>query len=782
MILLAVSAAYALGPTTVGLREPLGSQVSQIAVSDDQEWIVTVDGGSGVLLVADPSSFDVYEVWTCSGAAGVAVVPTSGGYGFWTGCADGTVAVWEVDSSGDLTFDSVAVSDGPIVSVDTDGDSVFALADESGLVVYAVDPSTHALATSGSWGGAFGTDSFVDSVAIDNRLVVVHSGARLSWVDTSTGSIASETESLAADWNDGYRYNGAAVLLADEDGDLVRWDASTGYSILQSGVGDAVRGVVVDEDGGFALVSTDVEAVIYEWSGGLGSPVATLADGGDLYDMVVTDGYVWAITGGEELAVLTDRPWVEAGDPTPDSGTAGTTITVPFHADTAGEWRVRVGGTTAEDGTLLASGTAEAGEDVTASFDIDATFAEGINRVWVFVEAGGLVGHDAVFVTVDNPPSTVHLVEGQVGIGDGSVSVYIDGITDEDLAGYTVYLSATAFTADDFPTGGPAFDGPAEDDDVDAVNAPRSVSAAPGEDVEVGFGHLVNGTTYYVAVRATDDNANEGPMSAVIAATPEETFSASELRGDPGGYCATTTPAAGLGLALAGLVTTLTRRRRGGRSLAAVAVVGLSALAVSTPAHAAEGGKGPHFHARITAGPVTLADPYVTEVFGEWNVLARGEYGYTNRFFEFGLGAGYFHKSGYLLTSSGETSNEDDRLTIIPLSATATLRLDFFNEQIVVPVGRIGGDYWMWKEKWWTADGSDAVDKRTGGKLGWHWGAGAWILLDPLDRRAASELEAKTGIQDSFLTLEYRQTSMQHSDVLLDFSDREFLVGVKCDF
>lgn len=773
-----VGAAWAGEPTRLGTTLAIGSDVRQLAATEDGLWIALVDGGSGALVLVDTASFLPYELAACAEAGGVATdTPSGGGYRFWVGCGDGSVTMMELDAAGNAALASYEVAGGPIRAIETDGVSVFVAAEEdSSLRVYGLDADSGAALTGGGWGGSLASDQVEDTVLLDGRFVVIHGGDNVSWVDTSTGNASSSQENLGGrDFVDGAAYGATNVYLADASGAVVRFDPSTEFSILLDDVATTVTGVAVVEEEGFLAVATGDEVRFHTFSGTPGAEIGAVEGVGDVGDMVYVDGYLYGVDAQDQLVVLTDRPWVEAGDPSPESAVAGDEVTFSFTADVDGAWTVVVGGTALIDGVEVASGTLTAGEEISASVVVDDAFAEGLNRVWIFVEAGGLVGHDAVVVTVDNPPSVVRLTEGDVGFGDESVLVSFDGIDDADLASYTVYLSGEPFTAGDWPTGGPAFTGPT--DDLDRVGAPATVAAAPGEPVDVSFSHLLNGTTYYVAVRATDANGNEGPMSDVIAATPQETWSASELRGDPGGYCASAPARTGVLLLAAGLAATLLRRRG-----AALAGAGLLVGLGAGEARAAEPEtEKPRFHAQISGGLANLADPYVQDVFGDWNVMARGSYGVTTRLVELDLGAGYHRAGGYLLTADGGTSNEDTHLTIFPLSLSATLRLDFFREQLIVPAAGVGGDYWMWKEKWWTED-EDEDSARSGGKLGWHWNAGGWLLLDPLDRSAASALEAKTGIDDTFLTFEYRQTYMKHSDKLLDFSDKEFLVGLKCDF
>ena len=177
-----------------------------------------------------------------------------------------------------------------------------------------------------------------------------------------------------------------------------------------------------------------------------------------------------------------------------------------------------------------------------------------------------------------------------------------------------------------------------------------------------------------------------------------------------------------------------------------------------------------------------LNDTYLQDVFGKQNDVVKVEYAIGFRLFEFGLAAGFGQDLGFLQTSDGVASSEHDMLTLFPLEASATLRLDFFNEQWFVPTGRIGGDYWIWRENWYVPDGSAADKARTGGKLGWDWAAGGMLRLDAFDRKAASELQAQTGIDDTFVVAEYRQTYMPKGSSELHFSGWEITGGLRFDF
>ncbi|MFN7145752.1 MAG: MXAN_2562 family outer membrane beta-barrel protein, partial [Myxococcota bacterium] len=277
----------------------------------------------------------------------------------------------------------------------------------------------------------------------------------------------------------------------------------------------------------------------------------------------------------------------------------------------------------------------------------------------------------------------------------------------------------------------------------------------------------------------------EGPMSDVQSTMPEETFCASCLRGDDSGFfpgiCGVTGggSAGVVGVVLAGAA--LLRRRR-----VAAATVGLLALGLAPGrAEAAEDDdEGPRtMSVQLRYGPTTIAEPYIQQIYSaNAHEMLWFEYGWAARFVEANLGIGFFQELGFLQTADGRVSDEHDMFTIVPLALTLTGRLDLLEEQPIVPFGRIGVDYWLWRENWYVSDPATMDDERVGGKYGWHYGGGLALRLDVLDRRAASRLEATAGINDTFLVAEYRKTNLIHAADQVNLSSSEFTFGLKFDF
>lgn len=772
--MIALWAAVALAaPDRLAWSGPVGGVLEDVAVSPDGAWAATVDVSGPVLWLLDTGSWTTTAVSAlCDGAAGVVLTAEGEGTVAWVGCEDGTVDRFDIAADGTVlrTEAAVDLGDGAVLGLEADEEALYAVLDaDGGLEVTAVGLDDAATGT--GFPVSLIQTGYADLTVTGTTLVVLHGGDDLTRVDTTAGGVANPAEAqVGRDFVDAYPYAGVAVWAADaETGSALRFNLTDNtWQLLLIAVADTVRAVALDDAAGWLALATGEEVLVYPAANGSPAGDAEAVPGvPGLVELAVLDGYLLGVDDDAAFQVLTDRPWVDAAV-TPVSGASGTAFTLTFSSDLAGTWEVRVGGDLDGGGTAVDTGAVAAGETVTVDLS-DVAFAEGENRVWVRVDGAAGVGRDAVDVLVDNPPGAVTLGAASVTEGDGYLALGFDALEDADVSDYVVYLSTEPFTAAEWPTGGPEWSGEA------AVDAPREVNGvSPGSAVSVEFSPLENGTVYYLAVRATDAGGLEGPMSEVVSGTPSPTYSASELAGDPGGYCATTGRAAGLGAALLGGLA-LVRRRRA--AVAALVLVAPLAAQAKEPAD-----EIPRFHVNVRAGPAWLADEHLQDVFGETAPFLRGEYGVTTRLVELGVGTGFLRKKGFLLDASGEPSDEWDKLTVVPLTADLSLRLDFFPEQLVVPYGRVGADYWFWWEKWYVYEGSEADDARRGGKPGWHWAVGGHVLLDPLDKRAASRMRAVSGIDDTFLTVEYRQTTMPSGAKVLELSDKELTFGLKFDF
>lgn len=283
-------------------------------------------------------------------------------------------------------------------------------------------------------------------------------------------------------------------------------------------------------------------------------------------------------------------------------------------------------------------------------------------------------------------------------------------------------------------------------------------------------------------------------MSKVRSGTPQKTYGIAGLSGDEGGYCGLP-GAASAGLALFGLGAVIARRRRGMGALGAVLATGLG-LGLATTAQAQDEvsdepglidreARNGTFSFRY--GPVDFSNADVTAVLGDsGNQLMWFEFGprlFPKKLQQLDLtfGVGRLREPGKLVNIDGDASGEQSKLRAIPLAGDLTVRLQFLDEQWVVPYASAGLEYWLWSED--TNVNGDASDDGlvAGGKAGYHWALGGNILLDGFDRDRASLLRARTGIDDTWLTFEYRDQTVGNGDGF-DFNGTVIGVGLKVDY
>ncbi len=151
------------------------------------------------------------------------------------------------------------------------------------------------------------------------------------------------------------------------------------------------------------------------------------------------------------------------------------------------------------------------------------------------------------------------------------------------------------------------------------------------------------------------------------------------------------------------------------------------------------------------------------------------------RVFQVSAGAGFYRKKGTLLTESGTTSTQSDLLYAVPLTANLSLRLDVLDEQPVVPYASVGADYWFWRESWET-DSSGSHTGLGGAKAGYHFGVGGQILLDIFERARADTAQARLGIEDSYLTVEWRRQDVGVFSEGLDLSNDQLSFGIRMHY
>ncbi len=755
--------------------------VDDLVGSPDGNY-VGFTGGDGNFYVLDTRLWQVSgAVSSCGTATGAAAYTDGAGQTvFLTGCDDGLARITLDTTGATYTLETYTLTDlSAIYGVETDGVSAFVVGAPaetvtgSGGLALGVELSTGAAL----WTSTLNSGTVEDTALVGGALFVLYGGAVAAQVDTTSGTVSDvvTTSGLYA-FDDAWPLGSAGALAADSTEGVIGWLELANTTAPQplAFTDSALSAVAASTTEEFVVASSASELLFFEASLGSGAP--GLSDepdqriaGGGFRELTVIDGYVLGVAGDGGLRVYTDRPWVTA---TSAAGTAvaGDVVSVSFTSDTAGDYELLLGGGAAGDGETLATGEIEADGSVSLDIEVDSRFVEGSNLVWARVSSGGAVGRGATTITVDNPPGAVEIGPNALSSGDSYLTLSFAGLEDADISHYIVYVDDSPFSRDDYPEGGPA-----DFDKNDELELPMEISSTPGAWMSQQFYPLENGHLYSVAVRAVDAGGKIGALSNVRSAAPVESFSAAERAGETGGP-----PCGGAGGAsVLGLFGACALRRRAAHGLAAV----LLGLCLMPGVAEARDGKAPRTtsNVQLRYGPSYLADAYLLDGFPGSHQILNFEYGFASQFVDVNAGFGFWQEMGWLIDAGGAATDEHDMMTMLPITLTGTLRLDFLKEQPIVPIGRIGADYWLWKENWAIPAGSTEASKITGAKYGWHYALGGMLLLDALDRRAASELEASTGIDDTYFVVEWRKTSM-NSESGFDLSSSELTFGVKCDF
>lgn len=766
------------------------ASVSKLAASSDGEFVSGVALGSAVVLEVDGWTFGGAKPSDCTVTA-AHVATLKAGTRLWAGCDDGLV--YEYDWTGSAFKASGA-------SVDLGSGKVEALVyDANTGRVYAV-----AAAASGSTTTSLQILSFVagsstvgssvvtllsasySDMAVNsaNQLYVAHGGDDISSYSFGSGAAVASLPSIGIEVSDIAASRTTSAWVADKSGGrIAQYLQTQQFQVVLTGLDSpsalasfvAPTGVSDDWLAIFDGSTVDIHSLS---TGTLTSTVAESFTGPTgVSDAVVTaDGYLFT-AGTSGVAVLTDRPWVEVVSVEPESAVSGDTVTVTFTVDTDVDYEIFRGGDRTGSGSAVSSGTATAGDELTADFVVDGDFEEGNNAVYLLAtDDGGRSGHGRASIFVDNIPTAVDLGGAALGFSNRALLLNFEGVNDADLESYAVYVSTTPFEPGDYATGGPPFDGD------DELTTPVIAEAKPGGTQSIRISPLTNGQTYYVAVRAVDAQGKEGPMSEVVTGVPKPASTAAALADEKGGVsCSSLGSTGGASLWGLGLLAAAgaARRRKG-------ALVGLVGLSVATTAEAAPFGKRidqsktfANFELRY--GGLFPQDANLKTVYGDTgHMVLNMEAGPTLfQVLELDFLFGFYQKLNFTIDpDTGARSADRTMMTWYPLGVDATLRLHLIDEQPIVPFGRAGVDYVLWNEK--SDNGAGGKDKISGSKFGWHWGVGGNILLDMFAPGRASQLEAHSGINDSWLTVEYRR-QMFNTDGL-DFSGSQFTVGLKLDW
>lgn len=802
--------ATVLAPDATPL-DKLGSSQDGLlhVVPGGDDGVLVVDAGSWTTSLFIPPTDPDDPLSNCSVRSADAWIE-DGTSTVFIGCSDGTVAMltWDGTTLSQTDVAPVDVGDNPVVALFADGSQIYVMLSGSGGTARPVgavltwSASTLAVANDGSSLGAFpqGFNEAAAITALDGtvqRIETSHGddSSFSSWI-VASGAVQNNNNGQGSQQVDPYDIAARTpqgAWIADRGGVVAHYNGQNLSSIVpvvpDAGAPQAISEWTQDDVTSLLVYDADArEVAVYPVTGG--TPTSSFESPTALTDLVEA-AYGYAVGVGDGgIAVLTANPWIEGLTADPTTVVEGTTVDVTFSVDSDCAWSLHRGGDRTGSGDEIASGTASADDNVSASFVVDDSWSEGTESLWVVAvgDGTGLRGSARLDLDVDNPPGALSLPDNAIGFGDRKIVVDFRGLSDEDIDTYRIYLSTAPFVPADYPASG----GPTAK--IGSITPPVVLKTEDNSlRVSGEIKPLVNGVTYYVAVRAFDGTL-EGPMSRVFQVTPRKTFGAAGLDDETGGCALSTTgQAGGLWLGLVGLAGLALRRRRAGAWVAMLGLAGLALVPSTARAQQVERSVASLFERDQTpawavfefqGGSFQFDSATIQTVYASGAANLRLAVGVQIfRYAEITAGLGYLWTYGKTVDTSGASSLEDIQMEWLPMELELRARIHVIDEQPFVPFAKIGLDMVPWHERPLDADGFQIAANGLGGtKFGWHWGAGGQILLDLLAPQRASMLEANTGINDTWLTVEYRQQYVGQGGTGLDLSGWSVTGGIKIDY
>jgi len=142
-----------------------------------------------------------------------------------------------------------------------------------------------------------------------------------------------------------------------------------------------------------------------------------------------------------------------------------------------------------------------------------------------------------------------------------------------------------------------------------------------------------------------------------------------------------------------------------------------------------------------------------------------------------GFGAGYYEQYGKGLLPDGTRSGDSTAFKVMPTRLFATYRFDWLAERYGIPFApyaRLAFE----RYNWWVNAGSGNTASFNGASgygatNGWSFGGGLALMLDVFDTGLAREMDRDTGINHTYLFLEFTKSNVKNfgSSSSWDLSD-----------
>lgn len=165
----------------------------------------------------------------------------------------------------------------------------------------------------------------------------------------------------------------------------------------------------------------------------------------------------------------------------------------------------------------------------------------------------------------------------------------------------------------------------------------------------------------------------------------------------------------------------------------------------------------------------------------DWQLLEIPSFGTLGP----GFGMGYTKMSGAVIDGQGDATGPTTTLSILPMYVVAVLRADVISKATpvpLVPYAKAGIGYALW----WTDDGSGQLERTPDGVQGsdTSWGTqfalGVMLLLDVFEPRAAANMDSTSGINSSYVFLEWYNSDLSGfgSDEHMQVGSNTWMTGI----
>lgn len=311
-------------------------------------------------------------------------------------------------------------------------------------------------------------------------------------------------------------------------------------------------------------------------------------------------------------------------------------------------------------------------------------------------------------------------------------------------------------------------------------------------------------TSYHLAIFAVDEAKNKSRSSGSSEHQARQSLDFwggyVEAGGqDPGGHACQATPGDRpwplpfAWVLAAGALVAIARRRRRSRAPLAIA----TSIVAMTPgaAFAQEEDHASRFSAEVRLGGYT---PSIDAEFSEGQGPYQRFFGDQGMWmFEAQLSVaavdlwgplsavanvGYAQKSASMLfADDGTPAPGETTLRIIPMRLGLSYHMEYLYRRLHVPLipsATIGLDYAIWS----TTNAGDNTSG-SGGKAGWHIGAGLDLVLDSLAPGSAAVMSRKYGIEKTYLGVDFTSAHLNNfGKSTFDLSDNQWLFGLGFSF